>query len=95
MLTIGKREASGGAAGDSDHRPQVAVAERGDALACVFSGIWTTRTVAFVDAEMRKIEARKGYNTIVLDLSAIGAGGMCSAHWFISPVNQLMGPRAA
>ncbi|MCX8569324.1 MULTISPECIES: ABC transporter permease [Hyphomicrobiales] len=71
MLTIGKREASGGAAGESDHRPQVAVAERGDALACVFSGIWTTRTVAFVDAEMRGIEARKGYSTIVLDLSAI------------------------
>lgn len=71
MLTIGKREASGGAADGRDHRPQVAVAEREGVLACVFTGIWTTRTVAFVDAEMRKIEARKGYKTLALDLGGI------------------------
>ncbi len=71
MLTIGKREASGGAAGDSNHRPQVAVAERDGVLACVFSGIWTTRTVALVDADMRKIEARSGFRTLALDLSGI------------------------
>ncbi|WP_378950769.1 ABC transporter permease [Mesorhizobium sp. ANAO-SY3R2] len=71
MLTIGKREASGGAASGGDHRPQVAVAEREGVLVCVLSGIWTTRTVAFVDAEMRKIEARKGFAAIALDLSAI------------------------
>lgn len=71
MLTIGKREASGGPASDSGHRPQVVVAEREGVLACVLSGIWTTRTVALVDAEMRKIEARKGFATLALDLSAI------------------------
>lgn len=71
MLTIGKREASGGAAGDSNHRPQVAVAERDGVLACVFTGIWTTRTVAFVDAEMRKIEARTGFQALALDLAGI------------------------
>lgn len=71
MLTIGKREASGGAAGDGNHRPQVAVAERDGVLACVFTGIWTTRTVAFVDAEMRKIEARTGFRALALDLAAI------------------------
>ncbi|MEJ6784659.1 MlaE family ABC transporter permease [Aminobacter sp. Piv2-1] len=71
MLTIGKREASGGAAGDSKHRPQVAVAERNGVLACVFTGIWTTRTVAFVDAEMRKIEARTGFQALALDLAGI------------------------
>lgn len=71
MFTIGKREASGGAADGRDHGPQVAVAEREGVLACVFTGIWTTRTVAFVDAEMRKIEARKGFVTLALDLSGI------------------------
>ena len=71
MLTIGKREASGGAAGDGNHRPQVAAAERDGVLACVFTGIWTTRTVAFVDAEMRKIEARTGFRALALDLAGI------------------------
>lgn len=71
MLTIGKREASGGAADGRDHRPQVAVAEREGVLACAFTGIWTTRTVAFIDAEMRKIEDRKGFKTLALDLSGI------------------------
>lgn len=71
MLTIGKREASGGAADGQNHRPQVAVAEHENVLACVFSGIWTTRTVALVDAEMRKIEARNGFATLALDLSGI------------------------
>ncbi|KQU69978.1 MlaE family ABC transporter permease [Aminobacter aganoensis] len=71
MLTIGKREASGGAADGRDHRPQVAVAERGGVLACVFTGIWTTRTVALVDAEMRTLEARKGFAALALDLSGI------------------------
>lgn len=71
MLTIGKREASGGAADGQDHRPQVAVAEREGVLACVFTGIWTTRTVALVDAEMRTLEARKGFQALALDLSGI------------------------
>jgi len=71
MLTIGKREASGGAADGRDHRPQVAVAEREGVLACVFTGIWTTRTVALVDAEMRTLEARKGFVALALDLSGI------------------------
>ncbi|PWK69861.1 ABC transporter permease [Aminobacter sp. AP02] len=71
MFTIGKREASGGAADGQDHQPQIAVAEREGVLACVFTGIWTTRTVALVDAEMRKIEARKGHATLALDLSNI------------------------
>lgn len=71
MLTIGKREASGGSASDSNHRPEVVVAEREGVLACALSGIWTTRTVASVDAEMRKIEARKGFSALAIDLSAI------------------------
>ncbi|MER8897274.1 MULTISPECIES: ABC transporter permease [unclassified Mesorhizobium] len=71
MLTIGKRDASGNAAKEADHQPRVAVGEEGAVLGCAFSGIWTTTTVALIDAEMRKIEQRKGYQTLALDLSHI------------------------
>ncbi|MER9493349.1 MULTISPECIES: ABC transporter permease [unclassified Mesorhizobium] len=71
MLTIGKRDASGNAAKEADHQPRVAVGEEGGVLGCAFSGIWTTTTVALIDAEMRKIEQRKGFQTLALDLSHI------------------------
>ncbi|MGX5849044.1 MlaE family ABC transporter permease [Mesorhizobium sp. PL10] len=71
MLTIGKRDASGNAAKEANHQPRVAVGEEGGVLGCAFSGIWTTRTVALIDAEMRKIEQRKGFQTLALDLSHI------------------------
>jgi phospholipid/cholesterol/gamma-HCH transport system permease protein len=51
--------------------PRIALSEDGDTLHCAFSGIWTTRTVAHVDAEMRKIEKRGGFATLALDLSRI------------------------
>ncbi|MER9506471.1 ABC transporter permease [Mesorhizobium sp. M0579] len=71
MLTIGKRDASGNAAKEADHQPRVAVGGEGGVLGCAFSGIWTTTTVALIDAEMRKIEQRKGFQTLALDLSHI------------------------
>ncbi|TKB43402.1 MAG: organic solvent ABC transporter permease, partial [Mesorhizobium sp.] len=60
MLTIRKRDASGPAK-EPDHQPRIAIGEEGDVLGCAFSGTWTTRTVALVDAEMRKIEKRSGF----------------------------------
>ncbi|MDX8439618.1 ABC transporter permease [Mesorhizobium australafricanum] len=71
MLTIRKRDASGEAAKDAEHRPRVAVGEEGGVLGCAFSGVWTTRTVASVDADMRKIEQRSGAKQLMLDLSHI------------------------
>ncbi|OBQ75127.1 MlaE family ABC transporter permease [Mesorhizobium erdmanii] len=71
MLTIGKRDASGTAASEADHQPRVAVGEEGGVLGCAFSGIWTTRTVALIDADMRSIEKRSGFKTLALDLSHI------------------------
>ncbi|WP_421912880.1 ABC transporter permease [Mesorhizobium sp.] len=71
MLTIGKRDASGTTAKEADHQPCVAVGDEGGVLGCAFSGIWTTRTVALIDAEMRKIEKRSGFKTLALDLSKI------------------------
>ncbi len=63
MLTIRKRDASGEAAQNGEHRPRVAVGEENGVLGCAFSGVWTTRTVALVDADMRKIEQRSGANS--------------------------------
>lgn len=71
MLTIGKRDASASASDEADHQPRVAVEAEGDLLGCTFSGVWTTRTVAMVDAKMRDLESRPGHRTLALDLSGI------------------------
>jgi phospholipid/cholesterol/gamma-HCH transport system permease protein len=47
------------------------VGEEDGILGCAFSGIWTTRTVAHIDAEMRRIEEMQGFKTLALDLSNI------------------------
>lgn len=87
MLTIGKPEASQGAADGSDHRPHVAVAEHDGVLACVLTGIWTTRTVALVDADMRQIQERTGVRQVVLDLSGIEKMDTAGA-WLIDRLVQ-------
>ncbi|RRI03521.1 MlaE family lipid ABC transporter permease subunit [Mesorhizobium tamadayense] len=71
MLTIRKRDASRTPAGEANHQPRIAVGEEGGVLGCAFSGVWTTRTVASVDGEMRKIEKRDSAKTLMLDLSQI------------------------
>ncbi|OQM75783.1 ABC transporter permease [Manganibacter manganicus] len=72
MLTIGRRGTSSATGKDADdHLPRVAASEDGDALRCTFSGNWTTRTIAGVDGEMRKIE-QAGFRALTLDLSGIG-----------------------
>ena len=71
MLTIGKRDASKSGAAATNHQPRVAVGEAGGVLGCAFSGIWTTRTIALIDADMRKLEKRGGFDTLALDLSGI------------------------
>ncbi len=71
MLTIGKGDASGGAGASADRAPRIALAAQGEVLACALSGIWTTRTVASVDAEMRAIEKRSGHRALALDLTGM------------------------
>jgi phospholipid/cholesterol/gamma-HCH transport system permease protein len=70
MLTIGKRDASKTSSA-ANHQPRIAVGEEDGVLGCAFSGVWTTRTIASVDAEMRKLEKRGGFRTLALDLSNI------------------------
>jgi phospholipid/cholesterol/gamma-HCH transport system permease protein len=69
MLTIRKRDASG--TDEAEHLPRIAVGEEDGVLGCAFSGVWTTRTVADVDAEMRGIEKRNGFKTLAIDLSNV------------------------
>jgi phospholipid/cholesterol/gamma-HCH transport system permease protein len=70
MLTIGKRDASETSSA-ANHQPRIAVGEENGVLGCAFSGTWTTRTIASVDAEMRQLEKRSGFRTLALDLSNI------------------------
>ncbi|RJG44980.1 ABC transporter permease [Mesorhizobium sp. DCY119] len=51
--------------------PRITETGKGDALSYALSGAWTTRTVALIDADVRKIEARKGAGAMTLDLSGI------------------------
>ena len=70
MLTIGKKDASGDRE-ENGHRPSVTLDERDGELSCALSGIWTTRTVALVDEEMRNAGKKAGFQRISLDLSAV------------------------
>jgi phospholipid/cholesterol/gamma-HCH transport system permease protein len=69
MLTNATRESSGAPADNS--RPRIAETEEGGVLHYALSGVWTTRTVALVDAEMRKIERKTRGRAMVLDLSKV------------------------
>jgi phospholipid/cholesterol/gamma-HCH transport system permease protein len=69
MLTNATKESSGAQADNS--RPRIAETEQDGVLHCELSGAWTTRTVALVDAEMRKIERKTQGRAMVLDLSKV------------------------
>ncbi len=72
MLTIGKRNASAASEGDDAQKPRVRLGERDGEPLCELSGIWTTRTVAHVDARMRDVAQRMAGRSLVVDISAIG-----------------------
>ncbi len=82
MLTIGKRDASSKGLAQDDLAPRVAAGEEGDLLGCAFSGNWTTRRVAAVDAQMREIERRGGFKKLALDFSKVGRMDTAGA-WLI------------
>jgi phospholipid/cholesterol/gamma-HCH transport system permease protein len=70
MLTNANKEASA-AADEAGQPPHVETHEEDGVLTCNLSGIWTTRTVALVDAEMRAISSKSRANSLTLDLSGI------------------------
>ena len=64
---------SGNAAGAGEEsRPQIVVTEGGGVREVALSGVWTTRTVAELDAELRELETAKDGGKIRLDLSGVG-----------------------
>ena len=70
MLTNDERDASR-TGGEQRRPPAIAVSGEGGELRCALSGVWTTRTVGEVDAEVRAIEAKGGVEKLSLDLSGI------------------------
>lgn len=71
MLSKAKSKDEPATAEEASRHPRVEVTEEGGALTCALSGIWTTRTVALVDDEMRKIGGRQGVQSFNLDLSGV------------------------
>ena len=71
MLTIGKHDASAVEAEDEAHAPRIAIADGDGGLVCALSGLWTTRTVADVDAQMQEMAQRAAGRPMVLDLSRV------------------------
>lgn len=71
MLTIGKRGASAAKSGDDTQTPRVHLSERDGGLVCALSGIWTTLTVAHVDAQMRDVAKRAAGGPLTVDLFGI------------------------
>jgi len=51
--------------------PFIGEAEHDGVRAYVLSGTWTTRTVALVDAEMRRLETHRDSEPVVLDLAGV------------------------
>ncbi len=63
MLTTAKQDASHNDAARID-------IDRGDdTLACRLGGVWTSRTVGHVDAQMRKLDSASGVRRLQIDLS--------------------------
>ncbi len=72
MLTNSVDDASdAGRPSGQNGEPRLEIHEEGSALSCRLSGAWNTRTVAKVDARMRKLEAQNSLQHVGLDLSGI------------------------
>ncbi len=71
MLTNADSDASRSAGLKPNQDPRVELREDGGTLNVVLSGTWTTRTVGYVDKEMRAVATHAGLRSLVLDLSAV------------------------
>jgi len=66
MLTDARSDASA-----AQLPPSIEAHESGSGLACALSGMWTTRTVASVDAAVRALESRGKGQPVKLDLAGV------------------------
>jgi phospholipid/cholesterol/gamma-HCH transport system permease protein len=71
MFGLASKKAKVPADVGEESRPQVAVTDEGGVREVALSGVWTTRTVAELDAELRELETAKDGRSITLDLSGV------------------------
>jgi phospholipid/cholesterol/gamma-HCH transport system permease protein len=71
MFGLASKKAKRPADVGEESRPQVATTDDGGARKVALSGVWTTRTVAELDAELRELEAAEDGRSITLDLSGV------------------------
>jgi phospholipid/cholesterol/gamma-HCH transport system permease protein len=71
MFGLASKKAKAPADVGEESRPQVAVTDEGSVRKVALSGVWTTRTVADLDAELRELETAKDGRSITLDLSGV------------------------
>ena len=83
MLTNADSEASSTGSNSAAQEPRVEIREEEGQLTCLLSGNWTTRRVAQVDKEMRKLGERQGVGTLAIDVSGIGRMDTAGA-WLIA-----------
>jgi len=77
-----------------ENPPRVIALEQGGAADYALAGEWTTRTVASIDAEMRKLEARRGHEPLSLDLSQVEKIDTAGA-WLIDRLMSVRGAHGA
>ncbi|HTV67997.1 MAG TPA: ABC transporter permease [Rhizobiaceae bacterium] len=70
MLTNAASDASAAPTSGED-APQISTRHENGRVVYAFSGRWTTRSVASVDAEMRHLEKETANGSVALDLSAV------------------------
>jgi phospholipid/cholesterol/gamma-HCH transport system permease protein len=71
MFGITSRKSSKAADVGEESRPQVAVSDTDGGRKVALSGVWTTRTVAALDSELRDLETAEDGSRIILDLSGV------------------------
>lgn len=75
------------AAGRPEDGPVVASRQEGGVLSVELSGIWSTRRVGQVDAQMRALEAAHGVERVEIDISRIGRMDTAGA-WLLDRLAQ-------
>jgi phospholipid/cholesterol/gamma-HCH transport system permease protein len=71
MLTTERTSASDTAHDNVNHAPAIAVQEDGARMSVTLSGVWNTRSVQLVDAQMRDLEERANGGPITIDVGDV------------------------
>src|SRR5262245_53764066 len=92
MLITRRTDASRAAATGAELNPRIAMDERDGVRSAVLAGNWTTRRVADVDAQLRKIEEDNKVKKLTIDLKGVGRIDTAGA-WLIERLLSAMRAR--